>query len=327
MTQISLIASSVLLPAAMLVAGCAHAEPPYVHPDDRWYADFTNPNPCKEGVTNEFVTLRNTNGTVVVSLVGANVTSYVPAGGEEVLFSVDSPDHFSPLLQPCGIPVVWPWFGRNGEAGSTPHSFARQMKWNVIERSENEWRSRLVLGLDSTPETRRLWPYDFRLRLTVVLADQLHVTLETENTDKVPLTITEGFHSYFRVSDVNGVVLRGLDGCCDMSGGCDKPRKWFEGDLKFHAGESRVFTPGNGEFVLFDEGKGRAIALATRGNSRLILWSTTAKSPDPRFHGDDWRHFVCLEPAIINRDAALTILPGRRHDIRMSVKAVPFARR
>ena len=315
--------------AVGLVSGCVAAENdrvrPYVFPDERGYADFLRPNPSQAGVTNEIVTLSNSNGTAKVSLLGAYLFSYVPAGGEEVLFSVAKPDFGSELVQPAGIPVVWPWFARNGEAGSTPHAFARQMKWKVLERAENAWRSRLVLGLESTDETRRLWPYEFRLRYTIVLADQLQVSLETENVDKVPLTITEGFHTYFRVSDVNTVVLRGLDGCCDMSGGCDAKRTWFEGDLAFQAGESRVFAAGMGEYLLFDRGLGRVIAMSARGNSRLILWSKRpGPSPDPRFSGDDWKHLTCLEPAILGREAALTILPGRKHDIRMSVKALPY---
>ena len=304
--------------AAMALAGCSSV---YVHPDMRTYADFTRPNPAAEGVRNEIVTLKNAHGTAKVSLVGANVFSYVPAGGEEVLFSMKNPDFAAAEFQHVGIPVVWPWFNKNGEAGSAIHGFVRQKKWTVVEKSENAAMSRLVLGLESDEETRRLWPYDFRLRYTVTLGDELQVSLVTENADRVPFDITEGFHSYFRVSDVDSVVLRGLDGCRNdrIASSVDDPV--FHGDLKFHAGEGRVFFPGKGEYVLFDEGKNRALTLAARGNRKLILWSIPQSSSEGQFAPDDWKHFVCLEPSTISRDVAIKVLPGREHELRMTVQA------
>ena len=308
----------------LLLAGCAsapQAEGPYVHPDARTYDDFVKPNPATEGVKNEIVTLKNAHGTAKVSLVGANVFSYVPAGGEEVLFSMKNPDFASVEFQHVGIPVVWPWFNQNGEAGSATHGFVRQMKWTVLEKYEDAKMSRLVLGLESSDETRRLWPYDFRLRYTVTLGDQLQVSLVTENTGHVPFDITEGFHSYSRVSDVDRVVLRGLDGCRNDLINSGEPDPVFEGDLRFHAGEGRVFTPGKGRYVLFDEGQNRAIAMAARGHRKLILWSIPKSSCSGLFTGDDWKHFACLEPSTISRDAAVRVLPGKQHELRMSVKA------
>lgn len=307
-----------LIGAVVALAGCSSV---YVHPDARTYADFTKPNPATEGVKNEIVTLKNAHGTAKVSLIGANVFSYVPAGGEEVLFSQKNPDFAAVEFQHVGIPVVWPWFNMNGEAGSAQHSFVRQMKWSVLKKTENAAMSSLVLGLESSDETRRIWPYDFRLRYTVTLGEQLQVSLVTENTDRVPFDITEGFHSYFRVSDVDKVVLRGLDGCRNDRIGSELLDPVFEGDLRFHAGEGRVFTPGKGEYVLFDEGMNRAIAMAARGHRKLILWSIPESSCTGPFSGDDWRHFACLEPSTISREAAIRVQPCKRHELRMSVKS------
>lgn len=311
---------------AACAAGCVSEQSKqpeqHVHPDARTYADFVRPNPAPMPQANEIVTLKNAHGTAKVSLCGANVFSYVPAGGEEVLFSVKNPDFGATEFQHVGIPIVWPWFNMNGEAGSTAHSFVRQMKWTVVAKEETENVARLVLELVSNDETRRLWPYDFRLRYTVTIGDQLVVSLVTENTDRVPFEITEGFHSYFYVSDVDKVVLRGLDGCRNDRIVADSLDPVFKGDLRFHAGEGRVFTPGKGEYVLFDEGANRAICLAARGHSKLILWSIPEESNVGPFTGDDWKHFVCLEPSTISREAKVKVQPGKQHELRMSVKAV-----
>lgn len=313
-----------LFVSCLVLAGCQSAT--YIHPDARTYAELVGKNPVQKNLTEEFVTLKNRHGAVRVSLIGANVVSYVPAGGQEVLFSVKNPDFVSGEFLHCGIPVVWPWFNMNGEAGSVMHSFARQMKWAVVSKEETANVTRLVLELKSNEETRRLWPYDFRLQYTVTLGDQLQVSLVTENTDRIPFEITEGFHSYFRVSDVDKVVLRGLDGCRNDRVGSEWLNPVFEGDLRFHAGEGRVFTPGKGEYVLFDEGAGRAICLAARGHKKLILWSIPESSNEGQFTGEDWKHFCCLEPSTISRDVAVVVQPGKEHELRMSIKAVPLKR-
>ena len=306
--------------ALACAAGCATGPGAYRYPDGRAYADLARADvfPVAE---NETVTLTNAHGTAKVSLVGANVFSYVPAGGEEVLFTVKDPDFASPVFQHAGIPAVWPWFNMNGEAGTANHGFARRMKWTVVEKAETADVSRLVLELVSDETTRVVWPYDFRLVCTVTLCDRLLISLATTNTGAIPFEITEGLHAYFRVSDIDGVVLRGLDGCLDDSLRPDRPDTVFAGDFRFHADVNRVFSPGKGEYVLFDEGANRAICLAARGHRKLILWSIPASSCTGPFSGDDWRHFACVEPATIGREAAVTVLPGKRHELWMSVKA------
>ncbi len=292
----------------------------YHHPDARTYADLAGavlPRPP----ANEIVTLTNAHGVAQVSVVGAHVFSYIPAGGEEVLFSVREPDFTSPEFQHVGIPVVWPWFNMNGEPGTWIHGFSRRMKWTVVEKAETADVSRLVLELVSDETTRKVWPYDFRLVYTVTLCDRLIVSLATWNTGSLPFEVTEGLHAFFHVSDVDAAVLRGLDGCRNDSLCSDRPDTEFLGDLVFHAGEGRVFTPGRGEYVLFDEGANRAICVAARGHRKLILWSIPESSCTGQFSGDDWKHFVCLEPAAIGRESAVTILPGKRHELQMSVKA------
>ena len=304
--------------ALLCVAGCASNV--YNYPDTRTYADFAGavlPQP----MDNEIVTLTNAHGVAKVSVVGAHVFSYVPVGGEEVLFSVKKPDFTSPDFQHVGIPIAWPWFNMNGEPGTWIHGFARRMKWTVVEKAETADVSRLVLELVSDEATRKVWPYDFRLVCTVTLCDRLLVSLATWNTGRVPFEITEGLHAFFRVSDIDAAVLRGLDGCVNDGRFSDRPDVEFHGDLRFHAGEGRVFTPGRGEYVLFDEGANRAICVAARGHRKLILWSIPESSCTGQFSGDDWKHFACLEPAAIGRECTVMVLPGKRHELSMSVKA------
>lgn len=307
-----------------LMFGCCNNDV-YVHPDSRTYADLVGREAAVIKQTkDDIVMLKNKYGEIKVSLIGANVFSYIPKGGEEVLFSVKNPDFTMKDFLHAGIPVVWPWFNMNGEAGSTIHAFARQLRWKVAKKEMTDEVFRLVLELESNSDTLRLWPYKFKLVYTIELSQSLTVSLRTKNTDDVPFFITEGYHSYFKVSDVNSVVLRGLDGVLNDAIACGAWNKPFKGDLKFHAGEGRVFFPGRGEYVLFDEGMNRAITLAARGHKKLILWSIPQKASSGQFGPDDWKHFVCLEPSTISREAQVKVLPNREHELRMTIKAVPL---
>lgn len=313
--------SFVLLALVAFGVGCASA---YQYGDSRSYADFVKPDPRRDNVTNEIVTLANRHGTAKVSLVGANVFSYVPAGGTDVLFTARDVDFMSRPFAHGGIPVVWPWFNRNGLPGTCQHSFVRQMKWSVVVNETNADVSRLTLELVSNEETKRLWPYDFKLLLTITLADQLSLVLVSENTGSVPFEVTEGFHAYFRLADVNQAVLRGLDGATSVSGKPDIADEVVHGDIALKAGSEGVYKTPRNEYVLFDPAGNRALAIASDGNRRLITWSIPEGKKPATFGDDDWRHFFCVEPATIWHTDALTVLPGRKSALRMTVKAAPL---
>lgn len=319
-----------VLSLAALAAGCCGPGSDrgiYTHPDPRSYAELTGRNPAETDMKqDDIVTVKNRHGEIKVSLVGANIFSYIPAGGEETLFSVKNPDFTANKFLHAGIPVIWPWFNMNGDAGSTQHAFVRQMRWKILENVRGKSVSRLVLGLESSRETLRMWPYEFKLVYTIELGESLNVSLQTTNTDNIPIFIGEGFHSYFEVSDVDKVVLRGLDGVRYDRCSSWAPNPVFNGDLKFKAGEGRVFFPGKGEYVLFDEGKSRAIALAARGHTRLTLWSIKPEQSTGPFAADDWKRFVCLEPSTLMRETRIRVLPGHSHELRMNIKVVPLGK-
>ena len=60
--------------ACAVLLGCS-TEEPYVYPDARTYSDLVNPSQKDPGMAEEFVELRNKNGTVRISLIGAYIVS------------------------------------------------------------------------------------------------------------------------------------------------------------------------------------------------------------------------------------------------------------
>jgi hypothetical protein len=141
------------------------------------------------------VALTNACGTVAVDLHGARVVSYVPVGGEEVFFSSETGTG--------GVPLCWPWFGELGpSADSRRHGVARYSDFKVVERKNHSYCDKeLILRLDSNDETRRHFPHDFALTVSVRLNDRLTIKMTGENTGSDSFEVTEAFHPYFAVAD------------------------------------------------------------------------------------------------------------------------------
>ena len=270
--------------------------------------------------------LANQYGSAEISLFGAQVLSYRPTGNfpvlyapKEIAFGADKADH-------GGIPVCWPWFGKNGPEGSYGHGFARRSLWRVAGSEYSEDITELTLALDCTEETKKLWPHDFALQLKVSVSMKLNMGLKTTNTGAEAFEITEGFHPYFLVRDRDAVTVRGVDGCafCDARKTRVADAVWT-GDLVFNTEYDHVFTVKKSEFAILDPGLRRAIAIASRGNSKLVCWNPGAVDlPDRNLGADDWRRFVCVEPATLFReDAAIKIAPGESHELLMAIQSVP----
>ena len=272
------------------------------------------------------VAIANQYGSAEVSLFGAQVLSYKPTGNFPVIytpstirFGADKADH-------GGIPVCWPWFGSNGPEGSYSHGFARRSLWRVTGSEYSEDVTEVTFVLDCTEETKKIWPYDFRLQLKISVSMKLNMGLKTTNAGNVPFEITEGFHPYFLVRDRDCVTVRGFDGC----GFCNASKTRFEdavwsGDLVFNADYDHVFTIKKSEFAILDPGLRRAIAVASRGNAKVVCWNPGPGGlPDCNLGADDWRKFVCVEPAtLFKENAVVRIEPGESHELLMAIQAVP----
>ncbi len=269
--------------------------------------------------------LANQYGSAEISLFGAQVLSYRPTGSMQVLFTPQNISFGPDKADHGGIPVCWPWFGTNGPEGSYGHGFARRRLWRVAGSEYSEDITEITLALDCNEETKRLWPYDFRLQLKVSVSMKLNLGLKTTNAGDVPFEITEGFHPYFLVRDRDAVTVRGVDGCafCDSRKSRTADAVWT-GDLAFNTEYDHVFTVKKNEFAIIDPGLRRAIAIASRGNTKLVCWNPGAADlPSRNISGDDWRKFVCVEPAtLFKEDSTIRIAPGESHELLMAVQSV-----
>jgi glucose-6-phosphate 1-epimerase len=237
--------------------------------------------------------------------------------GEEIFFAPRQWRHGGGSFTHGGMPVCWPWFGACGPQGSKGHGFAHALAFAVRSQS----RAQLVLGASSTPQTLDMWPHLFDLSLSFALEkDVLTVACTTANTGSRPFSFTSGFHPYFSVASRDAAVVRGVDGrlYCDSRVSTQFDAPW-RGDLAVTAAFDHVFASCDGAYALEDGARGRTIHIAAKGNKRLVVWNPGDARPaqEPPAPGalapGDWRHFVCVEPATLWRDQAVTLAPGEKH--------------
>ena len=257
-------------------------------------------------------------GRARVALHGAHVLEYVPADAKPVLW-VSGRSWFEPG-KPIrgGIPVCWPWFGPHATGAELPaHGFARLEQWQVVAAAGDEQSASIVLALNDSQETRRLWHCGFALEMRVEIGEKLAVALEATNTGNEPFETTAALHSYFAVSDIAGVSIAGLDGCEYIDKMDHAARKTQRGDVTFSGETDRVYAGTTADCVIDDPGMARRIRIASRGSRSTVVWNPwTAKAARMEDFGDDeWPGMVCVETANAGDDA-VTLAPGASHTLK-----------
>ena len=276
------------------------------------------------------VVLANKYGVAEIDLKGARVLSYRPTGQQQVLFLPKSMAAKPEEWTHGGVPVCWPWFGRNGEPGSAGHGFVRTRVFAVRASEYSEDAAEITLALASDAETKKLWPYDFDLEVKVSVSMSLNLTLTAKNTGSEKFWYTEGFHPYFRVMNADNCRVRGVDGakyCNTVTDPAPFTAEKFThvqaGDLTTVAPLDHVFTAPNGEYALYDEGLKRTIVVRSRGNKKLVVWRPSPKECTGNLQPEDSAHMTCVEPATLFRDEGEWLEPGAKHELRVAIQSDP----
>ena len=272
------------------------------------------------------VVLASRYGVAEVALLGANVLSYRPTGHSPVLFRPAKRDYNRGEAFHGGIPVCWPQFGRVADPTLPQHGFARLMPFEVKGTQYSEEMSEVTLVLRDSDETRRLWPHAFEIEYTITVSMKLNLKLVTVNAGDAPFAFSTGLHPYLKVRERDDTVLRGVADSSYVFAE-DMSEHVQIGDLAMTSSTDHVFTLTSApkhEFALLDPGLRRAIAVASAGNDRLVVWNPGAANVLPDFGSDDWRGFVCVEP-VSDWPGMRTLAPGGRHELLVAIQSTQEA--
>ena len=148
------------------------------------------------------VELKNEQLSVVVSEKGAELQSIKDAHGKEYLWQAD-PKYWgrhSPILFPIVCSVNDETYRVDGKEYHLPrHGFARDATFKLIVQSQRK----VTFVLESSEETKKVYPYDFTLSVSYVLDDnKIGVIWHVHNTDTREIHFQIGGHPAFNIPDM-----------------------------------------------------------------------------------------------------------------------------
>jgi D-hexose-6-phosphate mutarotase len=265
-------------------------------------------------------------GEAHVFLHGAHVSHFQPRGEKPVLWMSGASRFEAGKPIRGGVPICFPWFGPKAGAPDAPmHGFARILPWAVSAVTrEPDGGLRAVLELSAEAAARGGFPRELALSLALTVGRTLRMALTARNVNGAAATIEAALHSYFAVSDVRQVRIRGLEGAGYVDKTAAMARKPAEaGPIAIASETDRVYPGTTATVTIEDPGWRRRIVVSKSGSATTVVWNpwiAKAKAM-PDFGEDEWTGMVCVETANAGDDA-VTLAPGRSHEMAATLEVL-----
>jgi glucose-6-phosphate 1-epimerase len=262
-----------------------------------------------------------------IYLHGAHVTSWRPAGSEEVLFLSTKSRWEEGQAIRGGIPICFPWFrGKADDPHAPAHGFVRTRSWQLYSIVENKAGVAVTMFIESDEQTRRWWPGEFRLVHRVTFGSELKLELTCINTGRTQFHFEEALHTYSRVADVKDVCLQGLDGIRFLDNTDANKEKVQVGNLTVASQTDDAFMNTENTVDLLDPKMDRRIRLQKAKSTTTVVWNPWqegARRLQDLGEGE-WMQFLCVEASNI-MGAAVTLAPGQEHTMTAVLTVARFS--
>ena len=248
-------------------------------------------------------------------LHGAHVTSWKPAGAEEVFFVSRHARWEHGRAIRGGVPVCFPWFGNHADSPTAPaHGFVRTRAWQLESIVESGGAITVAMFTESDDDTRRWWPADFRLALHATFGSTLTLALIVTNTGAATIRFEEALHPYYRVGNIHDVRVRGLDAAKFLDKSDANLEKVQQGDIRIVSETDREFLDTQGPVDVDDAALRRRVRTVKDRSFTTVVWNPwVAKAHAlPDLADDEWSEFVCVETCNVAA-FAVQLAPGQQH--------------
>ena len=252
-----------------------------------------------------------------IYLHGAQVTSWKPAGSDEVLFLSSKTRWTDGQAIRGGIPICFPWFRAKANDSPAPaHGFVRTRSWRLESILEEDGAVVVSMMTVNDERTRHWWPGEFRLVHRVTFGSQLKLELVCTNTGTTTLRFEEALHTYNRVACVQHVRVRGLDTVRFLDNTDSNQEKAQRGEVAITSQTDNAYLNTSDTVELFDPNMRRRIQLAKVNSLTTVVWNPwREKASEMRDLGnDEWTQFLCVEASNI-LDAAVSLAAGQEHQM------------
>nr|WP_242470834.1 D-hexose-6-phosphate mutarotase [Thiocystis violacea] len=274
--------------------------------------------------------IENPLATATITPHGGQVLSYRPADAAEDLLFVSERALFASGEEiKGGIPICWPWFGRDPEdRGRRIHGFARTFPWSVLACAARPDGSTWVkLGLADDADTRDIWPHYFNLWVEISVGATLSVELTTRNAGDGPFRITQGLHAYFKIGDPTRLAVSGLDGCryIDKAAGAGDALVLQDGPVRVAAEVNRIYEAVPSSLAIEDPVLGRRIRIDSRHSRTCVVWNPWVESARamPDLDDLDYQRFLCVE-TVNTASEVIDLPPGGESRLAADYRIEPL---
>ena len=250
-----------------------------------------------------------------ICLHGAQITSWQPAGHEEVLFLSSQSRFEDGKAIRGGIPICFPWFRAKSDNPKAPaHGLVRTKAWLLQAITQQASKVVVTLATESDDATRAWWPHDFRTILRITVGAALKLELTVANTGDTAFQFEAALHTYNRVADATNLSISGLDQTPYLDNRENNALKLQAGDFHFTQATDNAYLNTQSPVEILDPILHRRIRLEKQGSLTTVVWNPwqedAAKLADL---GDtEWTQFACVEAANI-LSAAVTLHPSEEH--------------
>jgi len=250
-----------------------------------------------------------------IYLQGAQLTSWHPANAQEVFFLSEKSNWQAGRAIRGGVPICFPWFRAKGDDPSAPaHGFVRTKEWQLESVTLDGESVRVTCSTENDASSERWWPHAFRLVHVVSIGKSLGLELIVTNTGQSSFHFEEALHSYFRVSEVAQLRIRGLDEVAYLDNVDENRKKIQSGDLIFTAKTDNAYIDVGSPAELIDPMGHRTIRTEKINSVSTIVWNPwqdgAASLSDLK--EEEWRRFACVEAGNI-LGSEMSLAPGQEH--------------
>ena len=160
----------------------------------------------------KYIEVQNAHAEAKIALQGAHLFHY-KVKDEPALIWVSDEAYFEDGKSiRGGVPICFPWFGKHkNDATLAQHGFARTQLWELVLEEETDNGTHIRLQLKANTFTLEQWAYQFHVYLDITISKTLTIALSVTNTDIKPFEISTALHTYFSVSNIANVSIKGLD--------------------------------------------------------------------------------------------------------------------
>ena len=272
------------------------------------------------GLSKVRVTSREVVGEIYLN--GAHVTSWKPAGREDVLFlsSQSRWEHGRAIRG--GVPICFPWFGGKADEPSAPaHGFVRTKAWELESIGQIGDAVTVAMSTESDQTTRQWWPADFRLVYHATFGAELSLELLVVNTGSASIRIENALHAYYRVADVERARVYGLKGIHYIDKTDSNRRKVQEGEITMASETDRVYLDTADVIDLEDPVLRRRIQVIKQNSHTTVVWNPwKTKAPSlSDLAADEWKQMICIETSNVS-DFAVDLGPSQEHTMKALVR-------